>query len=365
MGVETDEIHTADVTRTFPLTGAVDRRTAPGLRRGAGGAGGRRSPRCGWATTSWPPTARPCGCSPSTCTDWGILDVPADVSCGDDPERPGAGHHRRWTLHGVSHSLGLDVHDCASARDEVYMHGPLGDNHVLTVEPGLYFQVNDRSVPAELRGIGVRIEDDIQVTATGPVNLSARPPPRPRRDHRLDARGAGEHAPESERDGHSCCRSESAGRAAIAEHLPTGSDLAEDRQVVGRAGPGSARARASSSPCSSRTARGPTASVQPSAPSARSRKGAQTSARSIGRPWQTATACGGGTASTGKAIRAAVDRSMTARSLGQRGQVVRLLGVEPTDPGAPQCGEVPADAERLAEVAGQARGHRSPTSRRR
>jgi len=44
---------------------------------------------------------------------------------------------------------------------------------VLTVEPGLYFQVNDRTVPDELRGIGVRIEDDIVVTDGAPVNLSA------------------------------------------------------------------------------------------------------------------------------------------------------------------------------------------------
>ena len=43
---------------------------------------------------------------------------------------------------------------------------------MLTVEPGLYFQVNDLSVPAEFRGISVRIEDDIQVTPHGPVNLS-------------------------------------------------------------------------------------------------------------------------------------------------------------------------------------------------
>jgi Xaa-Pro aminopeptidase len=46
---------------------------------------------------------------------------------------------------------------------------------VLTVEPGLYFQPEDELVPAELRGIGIRIEDDILVTATGARNLSARP----------------------------------------------------------------------------------------------------------------------------------------------------------------------------------------------
>ncbi|HVU91520.1 MAG TPA: M24 family metallopeptidase, partial [Jatrophihabitans sp.] len=43
----------------------------------------------------------------------------------------------------------------------------------LTVEPGLYFQPNDRTVPPELRGIGVRIEDDVVVTDGEPVNLSA------------------------------------------------------------------------------------------------------------------------------------------------------------------------------------------------
>jgi Xaa-Pro aminopeptidase len=104
---------------------------------------------------------------------WGILDVAPEISCGDDPDAPGAGRHRRWTLHGVSHSLGLDVHDCATAREEAYMHGQLAANHLLTVEPGLYFQVNDLSVPAEFRGISVRIEDDIQVTPAGPVILSS------------------------------------------------------------------------------------------------------------------------------------------------------------------------------------------------
>jgi Xaa-Pro aminopeptidase len=69
--------------------------------------------------------------------------------------------------------LGIDVHDCAQAREENYRDGVLAAGHVLTVEPGLYFQPNDRSVPAELRGIGVRIEDDVVVTDGAPVNLSA------------------------------------------------------------------------------------------------------------------------------------------------------------------------------------------------
>jgi Xaa-Pro aminopeptidase len=99
--------------------------------------------------------------------------VAAASSHTDDPERPDAGLHRRYTLHGTSHMLGIDVHDCAQAREETYRAGTLAAGHVLTVEPGLYFQVNDRTVPPELRGIGVRIEDDILVTDGAPENLSA------------------------------------------------------------------------------------------------------------------------------------------------------------------------------------------------
>jgi Xaa-Pro aminopeptidase len=68
--------------------------------------------------------------------------------------------------------LGLDVHDCAAARKENYREGTLGEGYVITVEPGLYFQPDDELVPAELRGIGVRIEDDVLVTADGAENLS-------------------------------------------------------------------------------------------------------------------------------------------------------------------------------------------------
>jgi Xaa-Pro aminopeptidase len=81
--------------------------------------------------------------------------------------------YRRWTLHGFGHMLGIDVHDCSRARKERYRDGELGEGYVLTVEPGLYFQPEDDLVPAELRGIGIRIEDDVLVTAAGAVNLSA------------------------------------------------------------------------------------------------------------------------------------------------------------------------------------------------
>ena len=90
-----------------------------------------------------------------------------------------SGNHRRWTLHGVSHFLGLDVHDCAQARKENYTDAPLREGMVLTVEPGLYIQPDDELFPPEYRGIGIRIEDDVVVTADGCHNLSQRMPRHP------------------------------------------------------------------------------------------------------------------------------------------------------------------------------------------
>jgi len=97
----------------------------------------------------------------------GILPVSVDEAMDKESTL-----YRRWSLHGFGHMLGLDVHDCARARKEKYREGDLDEGYVLTVEPGLYFQPEDDLVPAELRGIGVRIEDDILVTAEGAVVLS-------------------------------------------------------------------------------------------------------------------------------------------------------------------------------------------------
>ena len=106
--------------------------------------------------------------------DLGLLPVSADEAL--DPESK---VYARWTLHGTSHMLGLDVHDCGKAAPESYAKGTLAEGMVLTVEPGLYFQSDDLLVPEELRGIGIRIEDDILVTADGSRNLSAALPREP------------------------------------------------------------------------------------------------------------------------------------------------------------------------------------------
>ena len=178
MGVEVDSLFTADVTRTLPVNGtwtdtqrklysAVLESQEAAIAEVKAGADFLAAHRAAmWVLADH-------------LHSWGVLPVTADVSCASDVEAPGAGLHRRYTLHGVSHMLGIDVHDCAAAREETYRAGPLGAGYVLTVEPGLYFQPNDRTVPPEWRGIGIRIEDDVLVTDGAPVNLSGSLPRQP------------------------------------------------------------------------------------------------------------------------------------------------------------------------------------------
>jgi len=80
--------------------------------------------------------------------------------------------YKRFFMHRTSHWLGMDVHDVGAYYD----HGqarPLEAGMVLTVEPGIYIAPDDEKVPAEWRGIGVRIEDDVLVTPGAPEVLTA------------------------------------------------------------------------------------------------------------------------------------------------------------------------------------------------
>lgn len=81
--------------------------------------------------------------------------------------------HKKYYPHGTGHWLGIDVHDPCPTIDESGKSIKLAPGMITTVEPGLYFMENDESVPAEYRGIGVRIEDDILITAGKPENLTA------------------------------------------------------------------------------------------------------------------------------------------------------------------------------------------------
>ena len=165
-GVEWHTLYTADVTRTLPINGkftATQRRLYE-LVLEAQEAG---IAACVVGASFGDPHKAAMAVLARGLNELGIISEDAETAL-----RPDRQLHRRYTLHGTSHMLGIDVHDCAQSRNEMYM-GELTAGYVLTVEPGLYFQINDLTVPEELRGIGVRIEDDILVTENGPVNLSA------------------------------------------------------------------------------------------------------------------------------------------------------------------------------------------------
>ncbi len=87
-----------------------------------------------------------------------------------------AQEHKKYYPHGIGHFLGMDVHDLG-----MYMHKngeprKIEENMVFTVEPGLYIPADDSNAPAEYRGIGVRIEDNIRVTRMGFENLTIKAP---------------------------------------------------------------------------------------------------------------------------------------------------------------------------------------------
>ncbi|OHV62243.1 MULTISPECIES: aminopeptidase P family protein [unclassified Pseudofrankia] len=171
MGVESSSLYTADVTRTLPISGEfteVQRKVYEVVL--AAQQAGIEAVRPGAVFLD--PHRAAMRVIATALHDWGLLPASVDESLSEDPKAPGAGVHRRYTLHSTSHMLGLDVHDCAQARDETYRDAQLAAGMVLTVEPGLYFQPDDLTVPPELRGIGVRIEDDILVTTDGFRNLS-------------------------------------------------------------------------------------------------------------------------------------------------------------------------------------------------
>ena len=81
-----------------------------------------------------------------------------------------------WYMHGTSHWLGRDVHDVGSYQSADGKPTKLRPGMVLTIEPGLYFGEKDAKVPAKYRGIGIRIEDDVLVTASGREVLTASAP---------------------------------------------------------------------------------------------------------------------------------------------------------------------------------------------
>jgi Xaa-Pro aminopeptidase len=167
MGVENNHLYTADITRTMPVCG-----TFTGLQRQVYDIV-YASQQAGIDYIKPGVTYRDVHLTCMRVLAEGLSQLGVLPVSVDEAMDPRSMIYRRWTLHRFGHMLGIDVHDCANARAEKYRGGELGEGYVLTVEPGLYFQPGDDLVPPELRGIGIRIEDDILVTVDGTVNLSA------------------------------------------------------------------------------------------------------------------------------------------------------------------------------------------------
>ncbi|MDR1710266.1 MAG: aminopeptidase P N-terminal domain-containing protein [Propionibacteriaceae bacterium] len=161
MGVEANSYYTADVTRTIPPTGEfspagrrvhdlVEASHRAGLAAAVDGAH-----FLDFHYASMEVLAQ-------GLHDWGLLPVSVDEALSPEGQQ-----HRRYIVCGVGHHLGLDVHDCAKSDVERYDGANLAPGMVFTVEPGLYFHANDLTVPPELRGVGVRIEDDVWIRPDG------------------------------------------------------------------------------------------------------------------------------------------------------------------------------------------------------
>ena len=173
MGVEERSLYTADITRTVPASG----RWSPAQRelyelvlaaQDAGIAALR--PGRPFRAGHYEMTKVLCQ---------GLIDLGLLRCSLDQALDPKGTPYARWVLCGDGHVLGLDVHDCRGGGRDVTLDLPLAAGQVLTVEPGLYFQAEDERVPPELRGLGIRVEDDLVVTEDGPINLSAALPRTP------------------------------------------------------------------------------------------------------------------------------------------------------------------------------------------
>ncbi|MFM6977400.1 MAG: M24B family metallopeptidase, partial [Micrococcales bacterium] len=165
-GVEVDSLYTADVTRTLPVNGKfspTQKMIYEAVREAADAAFKVAKPGVKFRDIH----AAAIAVIAQKCGDWGLLPVSVEESL-----KPENQFHRRWMVHGTSHHLGLDVHDCAQARREMYVDGVLKEGMIFTIEPGLYFHKDDLLVPKKFRGIGVRIEDDVLVTKNGVENLT-------------------------------------------------------------------------------------------------------------------------------------------------------------------------------------------------
>jgi Xaa-Pro aminopeptidase len=152
------DMYCADVTRTFPVSGRFDglQREAYDVVRAAHAA----------AVAQVAPGRSSADLEDAALRVLTTGMVSLGLLQGDVDGLIERREYRRYFPHRVSHWLGLDVHDAGDHMADG-APVPLREGMVLTIEPGLYVPEHDEAVPAPLRGLGIRLEDDALVTADG------------------------------------------------------------------------------------------------------------------------------------------------------------------------------------------------------
>ncbi len=161
------ELFTADITRTFPVSG----RFTPAQKAMYEVVATANAAGIAKATVGSDIDAIHMTCLRILCEgmrELGLLAADPDTAIESEA-------YKRYYMHRTSHWLGADVHDAGQYTLERTPR-PLQPGYVLTIEPGLYVAADDAEAPAELRGCGIRIEDDVLVRESGPEVLTARVP---------------------------------------------------------------------------------------------------------------------------------------------------------------------------------------------
>ncbi len=178
-GAEFD-LHSGDLTRTFPVGGTFSPAQrdlyAVCLEANMAGIAGTR---VGQTIETIHKTCLRVLCQ--GLIDLKLCEGPVDALLESED-------YKRYYMHRTSHWLGVDVHDAGYYSVEGTPR-PLQPGYVLTVEPGLYVSADDDRAPQELRGTGIRIEDDVLVTDGDPEVLTAASPKTPEAIEALMARG--------------------------------------------------------------------------------------------------------------------------------------------------------------------------------
>lgn len=174
------EGYTADITRTFPVNGTFSRAQQAVYEVVL--EANKKAIKTLKAGSS---VGKPHEVATRVLTE-GLVEL--GLLKGKPEDLIAAGKHRQFYMHGTGHWLGMDVHDVGRYKlDGAYRTFEPG--MVMTVEPGLYIAPGTKGVDPQYWGIGIRIEDDVVVTESGPRVLTGGVPKDVREIERLMARG--------------------------------------------------------------------------------------------------------------------------------------------------------------------------------